>query len=409
MDFNLKTTDKADSPEIIAFREEVHEWVVENMKGSEDLVWTASWSTREDEAEYEFRRELGRKLGAKNWLFPMYPSAYGGAGLSFEHQVVLETELDNYGLSLAHVFYTLARLVAPCMLQWATEEQKLAFMPPLLRAEVACWQLLTEPQGGSDVANSRTYAVRDGDHYVVNGQKTMVGSTHLPDYVWALVNTAPDAPKHENLSWLWIPGDSPGITYNPLYLMMGQKNMVFFDNVRVPAFNLIGGENNGWKVANTHLELEHGGEGSVADDDPGLARLVEYCENMKLDGKSLMDDESVRDIIADMYIEGHTGRLFQQRNFFFRYIREPHQYGGVQFRYYHRMVRLRNAERLQRILGYDALVPEMSVNEATDFEYMVRSGPGQLHGGGTLDTDRLIFARRLGLGRPHGEKAPTTV
>ncbi|MFB3062320.1 MAG: hypothetical protein ACE10C_13220, partial [Candidatus Binatia bacterium] len=83
--------------------------------------------------------------------------------------------------------------------------------------------------------------------------------------------------------------------------------------------------------------------------------------------------------------------------------------GGAQFRYYQRMVRLRNGERLQQIMGYDALAPDPSVHEVVDFEYVVRSGPGQLHGGGTLDTDRLIFARRVGLGRPSQEKAPETI
>jgi hypothetical protein len=92
-----------------------------------------------------------------------------------------------------------------------------------------------------------------------------------------------------------------------------------------------------------------------------------------------------------------------------RYVRRPHSYGGAQFRYYQRMVRLRNGERLQQIMGCDALIPDNSVNEVVDFEYVIRSGPGMLHGGGTLDTDRLVFARRVGLGRPTQEKAPETI
>jgi 3-oxocholest-4-en-26-oyl-CoA dehydrogenase alpha subunit len=404
MDFSLIP----DSPEIKAFRADVQAWVAEKMREGEGLHWRAGWSTREDEREYEFRRELGRALGAKGWLFPMFPVEYGGLGLSIDHQLVIAAELARYGLSLDRVFYTLARLVAPCMLQWGTEEQKQTFLTPLLRAEVTCWQLLTEPQGGSDLATCRTYAVRDGDHYVVNGQKTMVGSTHTPDFVWTIVNTAPDKPRHQNLSWLYIPGNALGITYQPLYLMMGRKNTVFFDNVRVPAFNLVGGENNGWKVAHTHLELEHGGEGGVTDYCL-VERLVEYCRDMKINDVPLLEDDRVRDTLADMYIELHAVRLLSQRNFFFRYIREPHPYGGVQFRYYHRMVRLRNSARLQQILGYDSLIPNLEVNEEDDFEYSVRSGPGMLHGGGTLDTDRLIFARRLGLGRPRAEAPPVTV
>ena len=404
MDFNLRL----DTAEINGFRKKVREWLEENMRGSEQLRWSALWSTRENEEEYRFRRGLARKLGEKGWLFPMFPVEYGGAGLTLDHQLVLEAELGRYGINLGFVFYTLARLVAPGILTCGTEEQKQAFLPPMVRGEVSVWQVLTEPQGGSDVANCHTRAIRDGDYYVVNGQKTMVGYHHPPDFLWAFVCTDPSGPRHENLSWLYVPGNLPGITIQPMSLMMGIKNTVFFDDVRVPAFNLVGGENNGWKVANTYLELEHGGDGSVTEDAL-VKRLLDYCQRTEIGGKPLMEDQSVRDIAADMMIELNTVRLFALRNFWHRYVREPHPYGGAQYIYYQRMVRLRNAERLQQILGHDALVPDLTVNEEADFEYALRSGPGWLHGGGTLDTDRLIIARRLGLGRTTKEKAPTTI
>jgi len=404
MDFSLQ----ADPQEIAAFRKEVRAWLEENMRGSEHLRWSATWSTRENEEEYRFRRNLAGKLGKKGWLFPMFPVEYGGAGLTIDHQLVLETELDRYGISLNHVFYTIARIVAPVILKWGSEEQKREFLPPMTHGEVSVWQVLTEPQGGSDVATCHTKAVRDGDHYVVNGQKTMVGHHLPPDFLWTLVCTNPSGPRHENLGWLHIPGNLPGITIQHMYLMMGIKNTVFFDNVRVPAFYLVGGENNGWRVADTHLELEHGGEGRVGTD-PLVERVVEYCQQMRVGEKPIMEDPNVRDLIADMMIELHTVSLFARRNFWHRFVREPHPYGGAQFRYYQRMVRLRNGERLQQIMGYDALVPDLTLHEVVDFEYIVRSGPGMLHGGGTLDTDRLVFARRVGLGRPTKEKAPETI
>jgi hypothetical protein len=113
-------------------------------------------------------------------------------------------------------------------------------------------------------------------------------------------------------------------------------------------------------------------------------------------------------LIADMMIDLNTLRRFNQRNYWHRFSKKPHPYGGPQQRYFQRMLRLRNGERLQAIMGADALVQDLSVHEVVDFEYAVRTGPGQLHGGGTLDTDRLIFARRLGLGRPTKETAPET-
>jgi alkylation response protein AidB-like acyl-CoA dehydrogenase len=403
MDFNVS----ADPPEVVEFRKEVSVWLAEEMRGHEHLRWSASWSTRENDEEYQFRRGLAEKLGAKGWLFPIYPKEYGGAGLTVDHQMVLETELFKYGLNLSHVFYTLARIVAPVLIRWGTEEQKREFLPPITRAEICVWQVLTEPHGGSDVANCQTKAIRDGDDYIVNGQKVMVGHHLPPDYLWTLVCTNPHGKRHENLGWLHIPANLPGITIQHMYLMMGIKNAVFFDNVRVPAKYLIGGENNGWKVASTHMELEHGGDGRVSVD-PVVERVVEYCQKNHVGGKPLIEDDKVRDVIADIMIELNTLRRFNQRNFWHRFAKIPHPYGGVQQRYFQRTARLRNGERLQQIMGYDALVQDLSVHEVVDFEYCVRSGPGQLHGGGTLDTDRLIFARRLGLGRPTQEKAPET-
>jgi len=403
MDFNVS----ADPPNVVEFRKEVCAWLEENMHGAEHLRWSASWSTRENDKEYKFRRGLAEKLGAKGWLFPIYPNEYGGAGLTVDHQMVLETELFRYGLNLSHVFYTLARIVAPVLIRWGTEEQKREFLPPITRAEICVWQVLTEPHGGSDVANCQTKAIRDGDDYVVNGQKVMVGHHLPPDYLWTLVCTNPQGKRHENLGWLHVPANLPGITIQHMYLMMGIKNAVFFDNVRVPAKYLIGGENNGWKVANTHMELEHGGDGRIGVD-PVVERVVEYCQKNHVGGKPLIEDDKIRDVIADIMIELNTLRRFNQRNFWHRFAKVPHPYGGVQQRYFQRMARLRNGDRLQEIMGNDALVQDLSVHEVVDFEYCVRSGPGQLHGGGTLDTDRLIFARRLGLGRPTQEKAPET-
>jgi alkylation response protein AidB-like acyl-CoA dehydrogenase len=403
MDFTVS----ADPEHVVQFRKEVSAWMAEQMRGAEHLRWSASWSTRGTDEEYKFRRGLGEKLGAKGWLFPIYPKEYGGAGLTVDHQMVLETELVKYGLNLSHVFYTLARIVAPVLIRWGTEEQKREFLPAITRAEISVWQVLTEPHGGSDVANCQTKAIRDGDDYIVNGQKVMVGHHLPPDYLWTLVCTNPQGKRHENLGWLHIPANLPGITIQHMYLMMGIKNAVFFDNVRVPAKYLIGGENNGWKVANTHMELEHGGDGKIGVD-PVVERVVEYCQKNSIGGKPLIEDDKVRDVIADIMIELNTLRRFNQRNFWHRFAKIPHPYGGVQQRYFQRMTRVRNAERLQQILGCDALVQDLSVHEVVDFEYCVRSGPGQLHGGGTLDTDRLIFARRLGLGRPTQEKAPET-
>jgi 3-oxocholest-4-en-26-oyl-CoA dehydrogenase alpha subunit len=404
MDFELAEV----SPELAPFQEEVRAWMKDAMRGSDHLRWSANWSTREDDEEYQFRRTLGAKLGEKGWLFPTMSPELGGAGLTAAHQTVIDAELSSYGLALDHVYYTLARIVVPCILYHGTEEQQRELIPPMTRGEIVCWQVLTEPQSGSDVANVKTTAIRDGDHYVVNGQKIMVGHKLPPDWMWTLVCNDPSRPRHENLGWLYIDATLPGITIQHLPMLMGIKNAVFFDNVRVPAKYLVGGENNGWEVSSTHMELEHGGGGSVTGD-PAIDRLLVYCQETTRAGKRLIDDPHVREILADAYMEAHAVRLMNQRNYWHRVNRKPHPYGGAQLRYYQRTVRLRQSQRAQQILGYEAMVPNLEVNEFADFEYLLRAGPGQLHGGGTLDTDRLIVARRMGLGRATKEKAAVTI
>ena len=161
----------------------------------------------------------------------------------------------------------------------------------------------------------------------------MVGHHLPPDYLWTLVCTNPQGKRHENLAWLHIPANLPGITIQHMNLMMGIKNAVFFDNVRVPAKYLIGGENNGWKVASTHMELEHGGDGRIAVD-PLIERVVEYCRSTHIDGKPIIEDPHVRDLIAEMTIELNTLRRFNQLIYWRRFAKKPHPYGGPQQRYY---------------------------------------------------------------------------
>ena len=397
-----------ETPEaLIPFEAEVRAWLAEAMQDGLRFAWSAVWTTRNNDEEYAFRQSLGRRLGERGWLFPTYPVEYGGGGLTPEHQAIIETEMSRYGLRHAMVFYTLARIVAPCILKHGMDEQRRAFLPGLVRGEVVVWQVLTEPQSGSDVANVRTMAIRDGDEYVLDGQKIMVGSHHQPDYLWTLVNTDPAGKRHENLSWMYVPATSPGLTIRPMSMMMGIKNTVFFDGCRVPAANLVGGENSGWKVSSTHLELEHGGAGSIAGD-PVVDHVLGRCLEQQPDGTALIDEEPVRAILADMLIETHINELLAARNYWLRLRRTPHPYGGVQYRYYERLLRLRNAERVQQLFGYEALVPRFDLHEDADLEHLVRAGPGQLHGGGTMDTDRLVMARRMGIGRSTKEDAPTT-
>jgi alkylation response protein AidB-like acyl-CoA dehydrogenase len=280
---------------------------------------------------------------------------------------------------------------------------------------VRSWQLLTEPGAGSDLAGIKTTAIRDGDAYVVNGQKVFVGSSYGADQSWTIVVTDPRGERHKNLSWLMIPMYLPGITVAPMDLLAtggeggsgsGVKNSVFFDNVRVPTENLVGGENNGWKVATTHLEVEHGGTGRLADRRV-VYEFLDYCRQ-RHDGHAIADDPEARAELVQMFIEAEVTRLFALRNHWLSHTGQPRSYEGSQYSLRRKLSNLDIAERMLRIAGPRVLTRDERWGplKAT-VEYFQRDAITALHPGATTDIQRVIMARRIGVGRKEREKAGT--
>ncbi|MED5569414.1 MAG: acyl-CoA dehydrogenase family protein [Chloroflexota bacterium] len=399
------------TPEQEEFRQEVKEWLKENV--SPDISHPPD-SIDITEEQYQLRRALGRKLGEKGWLWATAPEEYGGGGLALDHAVVIEEEVDSYGLTVPPYYDSGGRLGGASIMVWGTEEQKQTFLPPIFRGEVRTWQLLTEPEAGSDLANAKMSAERDGDEYVINGQKIYVGSSLGADYMWTITCTDNEAPRHQNLGWFMIPADLPGITIQPMDLLIsggeagagsGVKNTVFFDNVRVPAFNLIGGENEGWKVATTHLELEHGTGGRIARNWL-VDHLFEYCRENKRNGQPLTKDPEVRDKLIDIYVEAEIARLFNLRNYWMRHSKADITYEGPQASYWRKMSGLRMSQSILDILGPSALTYDPQWGAADGHvEAHQRSAIVAIHPGGTADIQKLIMARRIGIGREVREKA----
>jgi alkylation response protein AidB-like acyl-CoA dehydrogenase len=400
-----------DSPQQSAFRTEVRAWLAKNTAGIEHSADPCDMSL----AQYQTRRELGRRLGELGWLYPTMPKQYGGGDLDAEQTVILYDEMARIGLSLPPYYDAGGRMAAPTILVWGSDEQKNRFLPPICRGQVRSWQLLTEPGAGSDLAGVKTTAIRDGDVYVVNGQKVFVGSSHGGDQSWTIVVTDPKGERHKNLSWLMIPMDLPGITVTPMDLLAtggeggsgsGVKNSVFFDNVRVPARNLVGGENNGWKVATTHLEVEHGGTGRLADRRV-IYEFLDYCRE-RHDGHAIADDPEARAELVQMFIEAEITRLFALRNHWLAHTGQPRSYEGSQYSLRRKLSNLDIAERMLRIAGPRVLTkdPRWGPLKAT-VEYFQRDAITALHPGATTDIQRVIMARRIGVGRKEREKAGT--
>ena len=399
------------TPEQEEFRQEVRGWLAENV--SPDIAHPPD-SINITEEQYQLRRGLGRKLGEKGWLWATAPEEYGGGGLSLDHAVVIEEEVDSYGLTVPPYYDSGGRLGGASIMVWGTEEQKQTFLPPIFRGEVRTWQLLTEPEAGSDLANAKMSAERDGDDYVINGQKIYVGSSLGCDYMWTITCTDNEAPRHQNLGWFMIPATLPGITVQPMELLIsggesgagsGVKNTVFFDNVRVPAFNLIGGENEGWKVATTHLELEHGTGGRIARNWL-VDHLFEYCRENQRNGQPLTKDPDVRDKLIDIYVEAEIARLFNLRNYWMRHSKAEITYEGPQASYWRKMSGLRMSQSILDILGPSALTYDPQWGAADGhMEAHQRSAIVAIHPGGTADIQKLIMARRIGIGREVREQA----
>jgi alkylation response protein AidB-like acyl-CoA dehydrogenase len=226
--------------------------------------------------------------------------------------------------------------------------------------------------------------------------------------------TDPDGVRHENVAWFFLPTDLPGITINPMDLLIsggeggtgsGVKNTVYFDNVRVPGFNLIGGENEGWKVGQTHLELEHGTGGRVGRDRM-VDRLFHHCKSAYRNGRPLTEDPDARDLLVDIYIEAEIGRLFGLRNYWLRHSGQKVSYEGPQLSLQRKMSGLRMGRAILEILGPAALTtdPQWALVDG-HIEAHQRSSIVAVHPGGTADIQKVIMARRIGIGRATREQA----
>ena len=399
-----------DSSEQSAFRGEVRSFLEQAVPADLELSVDPCDMTFE---QYQLRREVGRRLGAKGWLYPSMPKEYGGGELSAEQVAILHDEMARLGLGVPPYYDAGGRMSAPTILVWGTPEHKQRFLPPICRGDVRTWQLLTEPGAGSDLAGIKTTAIRDGDAYVVNGQKMYVGSSHGADYSWTIVVTDPKGERHKNLSWLMIPMDLPGITMTPMDLLAtggeggsgsGVKNAVFFDNVRVPVDNLVGGENNGWKVATTHLEVEHGGMGRLSDRRV-IYDFIALCKE-RHDGHAIADDPAARAELVDLYIEAEITRLFALRNHWLSHAGQPRSYEGSQYSLRRKLSGLDISEKMLRIAGPLVLTKdERWAPLKGTIEYFQRDAITALHPGATTDLQRVIMTRRIGIGGREREKA----
>jgi alkylation response protein AidB-like acyl-CoA dehydrogenase len=239
----------------LAFRDELRDWLADAVPAAGPAPDEDDWAaTRAYDAAWQ-RALFDAGYAGINW-----PREYGGRGASpVEHMIFLE-ETERVGAPYVGTNFVGLLHAGPTIMTEASEEQKRFHLPAILKGE-HCWcQGFSEPQAGSDLASLRTRAVRDGDEYVINGQKIWTSHAHVAQYCEMLVRTDPEAPKHKGISWLIVPMDTPGVDIRPLETIRGSKEFseVFFDDVRVPVANRVGDENDGWRVAMVTFSFERG-------------------------------------------------------------------------------------------------------------------------------------------------------
>ena len=293
-----------------AFRAEFSAWLDENAPDEATALSERSRSTAHLPA---WARDWQRKLFDAGWLVPGNPPGFGGRSASLIEVFVHQEELGRRKIYPSYNPQGLS-IIGPSLLVFGTDEQKQRWAVPLLRGDLTAALGMSEPDAGSDLAGLRTRAVLDGDRFVVDGQKVWTSGAHDADFILAFVRTDPDAPKHKGLSCLVIPTDSPGLTRRPFGSIVGPDdldfNEVFFDGVEVPADNMIGGLNEGWKVANGSLGHERAmlwlGFAERFDDliAHGGAELV---------ARGMDDDALVLDWFGNVVVDAHALRLLGYR------------------------------------------------------------------------------------------------
>ena len=286
------------TPEEIAFRKEVRSFIEANYPEELSLV-----AGREDLTREEFLA-WHKILHTKGWVAPAWPEAYGGTGWTATQRYIFSEENARVDAIMPLPFGV--SMVAPVIYTFGNEEQKARYLPKILSGEEWWCQGYSEPGAGSDLASLKTTAVRDGDHYVVNGQKTWTTLAQFADWGFFLVRTDPDAAKpQEGISFLLIDMKTPGIEVRPIITIDGghEVNETWLTDVRVPVENLIGEENKGWTYAKFLLAHERSGIAGVARSKRGIEKLRTIASTEVLNGQPVISDDDFARKVTQLEID----------------------------------------------------------------------------------------------------------
>ena len=396
--------DFRDTPEEAAFRVEVKEFIKAEAPKTEagaDMIG--------DYAEiFAASQKWFKTLGQKGWIAPAWPKEYGGAGMTVVQQLVFNEEMATARAPRPmHLIIGLG-MAGPTLIVHGTDEQKKKYLPPILSGEDIWCQGYSEPEAGSDLASLRTRAVKDGDDYVLNGQKIWTSIAHLAKWMIMLARTDPDVPKHKGITYFIVDMKSPGIQIRPLTNMTGghEFNEVFLEDVRVPKENIIGEENRGWYSAVTTLDFERSAIGSAVGQRQTVEDLIKYAKEHTEDATStLAQNPMLRYELADRLLETEVGRMLSYRVVSLQAKGQIPNYEASIIKLYNMELGQRIARTGMHVLGMYGQLDRASKKWAPlkgRIKYSFLRSLGSTIEGGTSEIQRNIIATR-GLGLPRGE------
>jgi len=355
--------------------------------------------------EVESHRKVWRTaLGKRGWIAPHWPKEYGGAGMSVTEQFVFNEEMAE--ARAPQVGGMGVQMIGPTLILYGSEEQKQEHLPRITSGDVQWCQGYSEPGSGSDLASLQTRAVRDGDDYVLNGQKIWTSGAHRADWMFLLARTDPEAPKHRGISMLLLDMKTPGLSVQPLVTMANDHvfNQEFFDNVRVPRTNLVGEENRGWYVGATLLDFERSNIGASIGLKHSVHDLVAYAREAKGDnGRPLFMNDGLRMELAERTVEAEIARLFSYRVISIQKRGQVPNYEASVNKMYRSEVSQRVARLGTRLLGQYGGLDRGSKWAPLKgrMAHMYLSTVSSTIAAGTSEIQRNIIATR-GLGLPRG-------
>jgi alkylation response protein AidB-like acyl-CoA dehydrogenase len=382
------------------FREELRQFLADNLP--------ADWSERsftegpDSEERIQLAREITKKLADRRWLAMAWPEQYGGLDATHMQQLIYNEETSYQampgggGMGVAWV--------GPAIMLYGTEEQKREYIPRITNADDVWCTLYSEPSAGSDLASLQTRAVRDGDEYVINGQKIWTSIAHWAKWMIVLARTDPDAPKHKGITYFILDMKAPGVTVQPLMNMADthEFNEVFFDNVRVPKENIIGEENRGWYTAVTTLDFERSAIGSAIGMKQSVEVLVDYAREHLDDHTSTLDKNPfLRYELSDRMVEVEVARMLSYRVASLQNRGLIPNYEASMMKLYNTELNQRIARTGQHILGLYGQLSRgepLAPNNGRNCYTYIRSSAYTIEGG-TSEVQRNIVAQR-GLGLP---------